>query len=187
MSKIIEFCYRWPDSRIEVRYRRHEGTPECSGLMAEHDELKAKHPDSPYFWRYMSNSEQNAHASVARDEEQGVAADTQISLSSPIDFTNAEQMTQDAWLFLTSDKMPEKATVKKEAFDHEVGCMLELMKGHYETELERLHGEREDLQGLLNRIQSVCEDESLDLYPVGQLVRIESIMCEYEPPKPQQP
>jgi hypothetical protein len=59
-------------------------------------------------------------------------------LTQRVDFTNAEQMAQDAWLFLTNDEMPNKYKISKKAFLHEVGCMLELMKGHYETRIAAL-------------------------------------------------
>lgn len=49
----IEFCYRHPDGRVEVRYRRIEGTPECNAMIAEVEGLieKAKPEISPYFYR----------------------------------------------------------------------------------------------------------------------------------------
>lgn len=59
-------------------------------------------------------------------------------LNQRVDFTNAEQMAQDAWLFLTNDEMPDKYKIDKKAFLHEVGCMLELMKGQYETRIAAL-------------------------------------------------
>jgi len=52
LSSTVEFCYRWPDGRIEVRYRRVDGTEECAQLKAEHEQLKARlGDDCPYFWR----------------------------------------------------------------------------------------------------------------------------------------
>jgi hypothetical protein len=52
-NPIIEFCYRHTDGRVEVRYRRIEGTEECNAMIAEVDGLieKAKPEVSPYFYR----------------------------------------------------------------------------------------------------------------------------------------
>jgi hypothetical protein len=49
----IEFCYRHPDGRVDVRYRRIEGTEECDALISEVNALieKAKPAISPYFYR----------------------------------------------------------------------------------------------------------------------------------------
>lgn len=52
-NPIIEFCYRHADGRVEVKYRRIEGTPECDELKAEVEKLieSAKPDVSPYFYR----------------------------------------------------------------------------------------------------------------------------------------
>lgn len=57
----IEFCYRHPDGREEVRYRRIEGTPECNDMISEVNALieKAKPMVSPYFYRKESEKEVN--------------------------------------------------------------------------------------------------------------------------------
>jgi hypothetical protein len=41
-----------------------------------------------------------------------------------VDFTNPTAMAEDCWLFLTNDSMPDVATIKKEAFLHEVEAAL---------------------------------------------------------------
>jgi hypothetical protein len=51
--------------------------------------------------------------------------------NSGIDLGNVDKCTNDAWLFLTSDYMPSKATIKKEAFDHEVSVMIDMCRQHY--------------------------------------------------------
>lgn len=47
-------------------------------------------------------------------------------LKHKIDFCNYKQMAKNCWLFLTNDKMPKSAEIKKEAFLHEVGVMIEI-------------------------------------------------------------
>lgn len=41
-------------------------------------------------------------------------------------FDNPEEMAQNAWLYLTNDTRPAIATIKKEAFLHEVTAMIEI-------------------------------------------------------------
>lgn len=43
----------------------------------------------------------------------------------PIDYSNYEQLAKDCWLFLTNDKLPARANIKKDAFLHEVKVMIE--------------------------------------------------------------
>lgn len=50
-----------------------------------------------------------------------------------IDYDNTKQLAEDIWLFLTSDKMPDKATVKKSAFIHEVTTMIDVVRQHEQT------------------------------------------------------
>jgi hypothetical protein len=59
-------------------------------------------------------------ATTGLDEEEAI-----LSAPEPIDYTNYEQLAEDVWLFLTNDKRPEKATIKKAAFIHEVKVMIE--------------------------------------------------------------
>lgn len=54
--------------------------------------------------------------------------------SEPIDWNNTGQLVQDIWLFLTNDKMPKRATIKREALYHEVGIMIDLVKQFYAKE-----------------------------------------------------
>jgi hypothetical protein len=55
----IEFCYRHPDGRVEVKYRRIEGTVECNDMISEVNNLidKAKPAVSPYFYRKAGEKE----------------------------------------------------------------------------------------------------------------------------------
>lgn len=49
-----------------------------------------------------------------------------------INYGNTKQLTEDCWLFLTDDSMPDTAIeIRKEAFLHEVGAMLETVKQHF--------------------------------------------------------
>ena len=43
----------------------------------------------------------------------------------PIDYSNYEQLAKDCWLFLTNNKMPARANIKKDAFISEVKIMIE--------------------------------------------------------------
>jgi len=45
-----------------------------------------------------------------------------------IDFTNTFNLVTDLWLFLTNHKMPEKATIKREAFFLEVSAMINAVR-----------------------------------------------------------
>lgn len=45
-----------------------------------------------------------------------------------IDYNDTKQLVEDLWLFLTSDKMPAKANIKKEAFAHEVGVIIDTVR-----------------------------------------------------------
>lgn len=45
-------------------------------------------------------------------------------MTEKIDFTNVEEIANDCWLFLTNDKIPNKAEINKEAFLHEVKAIL---------------------------------------------------------------
>lgn len=50
--KTVEFCYKWPDGRIEVRYRRDEGTADCKNMQNEIDTMMLKQGEEcPYFYR----------------------------------------------------------------------------------------------------------------------------------------
>lgn len=55
---IIEFLYRWPDGREEVRYRRGQGTTEAERMKRSIDELAeklgTKEEPFPYFYREVS-------------------------------------------------------------------------------------------------------------------------------------
>lgn len=42
----------------------------------------------------------------------------------PKDYSNFAALAKDCWLFLTTDKMPARANIKKEAFLHEVAAMI---------------------------------------------------------------
>lgn len=52
------------------------------------------------------------------------------NLTPEVDFSNYTQMAEDCWLFLTDETMPEVATIKKEAFLHEVRAMIESARQH---------------------------------------------------------
>lgn len=53
--RIVEFCFRTLYGRIEVRYRRVEGTKECEDMKAEFTALKNRLGKAcPYFWRTAS-------------------------------------------------------------------------------------------------------------------------------------
>lgn len=52
---IVEFVYRWPDGREEVRYRRPHGTRNTELMIEKVHALQRKAIcggwDCPYFWR----------------------------------------------------------------------------------------------------------------------------------------
>lgn len=45
-----------------------------------------------------------------------------------IDYSSTKELLSTLWLFLTSDKMPDKAMISREAFDHEVGIMIDIVR-----------------------------------------------------------
>lgn len=45
-----------------------------------------------------------------------------------IDLSNSKDLLNALWLFLTNDTMPDKATISREAFNHEVGTVIELLQ-----------------------------------------------------------
>lgn len=49
-------------------------------------------------------------------------------LESGIDFSNTEQLVNDLWLFLTDKPLYDSATIKKEAFTHEVTAMINTIR-----------------------------------------------------------
>lgn len=53
--EIIEFCYRWPDGREEIRYTRQSDHPDCYELQIEIDDMAKKLGTEecpfPYFYR----------------------------------------------------------------------------------------------------------------------------------------
>jgi hypothetical protein len=61
MSKQVEFCYRWPDGRVEVRYRREYGTPECEKMIDEIHRIQGEAIkggyDPAYFWQIEGSGE----------------------------------------------------------------------------------------------------------------------------------
>ena len=61
-QRTIEFCYRDSDGGIQIRYRKIEGTPDCTEMMADVDKLieKAKPGVSPYFYRVEGEKEGKA-------------------------------------------------------------------------------------------------------------------------------
>lgn len=42
-----------------------------------------------------------------------------------INWSNYEQLAKNVWLYLTDDRVPENATINKEAFIHEVSAMIQ--------------------------------------------------------------
>lgn len=48
----------------------------------------------------------------------------------PINFNDTKALVADLWLFLTNDKMPNKAIISKEAFCHEVGVMIDSVRAN---------------------------------------------------------
>ena len=48
-----------------------------------------------------------------------------------IDYNNSKDLLNALWLFLTNDTMPDKAMISREAFNHEVGVIIELLKSKY--------------------------------------------------------
>lgn len=57
-----------------------------------------------------------------------------IGEPSKIDYNDTRQLVEDLWLFLTNEKMPAKAMIKKEAFEHEVGVMIDLVRTYAKEE-----------------------------------------------------
>lgn len=51
-------------------------------------------------------------------------------MSNFIDYNDIDSIAKDIWLFLTDEKMPKKASIKKKAFLHEVSIMLQAIKEH---------------------------------------------------------
>lgn len=51
-QRTIEFCYKWPSGKIDVHYRRIEGTPGANVLLREISRLNT-FPDNRYFVRYV--------------------------------------------------------------------------------------------------------------------------------------
>lgn len=51
-----------------------------------------------------------------------------------IDYADTKQLVTDIWLFLTNKPLYQQATIKREAFDHEVGAMIDTVR-----EYERKH------------------------------------------------
>jgi hypothetical protein len=49
-------------------------------------------------------------------------------MSEPIDWSNLDQLAADIWLFLTNDSNPERASIPRDAFLHEVKSMMESVK-----------------------------------------------------------
>lgn len=54
-------------------------------------------------------------------------------LKSGIDFGNTDQLVLDAWLFLTNKPLHEHATIKKEAFIHEITALINAIR-EYESQ-----------------------------------------------------
>jgi len=48
----------------------------------------------------------------------------------PVDFSDTSALAADAWLFLTSSKMPTKATISKKTFLFEVKALLDTVREH---------------------------------------------------------
>lgn len=55
-------------------------------------------------------------------------------LQSGTDFGNINEMLKDCWLFLTDDTMPKSASIKRDAFNHEVGSIIESCRQHHTKE-----------------------------------------------------
>lgn len=53
-----------------------------------------------------------------------------VNASLKIDYNNTGALVDDIWLFLTNGKMPDKATISRKAFTHEVGAMIETVRQH---------------------------------------------------------
>lgn len=62
-------------------------------------------------------------------------------ITTPVDFGNVEEIANDCWLFLTSDKIPAQSMIKKEAFMHEVGAVIESCRKHYAKQLSEAYDE----------------------------------------------
>ena|SRR5688572_18378465 len=69
---------------------------------------------------------QDPHLAAQGEQTEKPSKEFMALLDETSDFTDAKQMAQDCWLFLTNDKMPDEAVVKKEAFLHEVYCAIDL-------------------------------------------------------------
>lgn len=59
-----------------------------------------------------------------------------MDMGEKIDYANTHQLVADTWLFLTNKPLYKEATVKREAFNHEVSAMIDTVR-----EYERKHND----------------------------------------------
>lgn len=51
-----------------------------------------------------------------------------MDIGEKIDYTDTRQLVADIWLFLTNKPLYHQATIKREAFDHEVIAMIDTVR-----------------------------------------------------------